>query len=157
MNTIINKIDYISKTKNRTKKIIHAKNKRQINSNLPCKFGHFRKKLNFWAPKKPLLNGRSAQTRYVIWHLMPIIFLPHCTSFISRWSLLSSQGVEGGVCISLVGKQPSYLSPEARMSPSSVKSLTPRQNPTAAILTVINFIITVIKLCVLLRSGDQYL
>ena len=35
------KIDHISKTKNRIKKIIYAKNDCQINSNLPCKFVHF--------------------------------------------------------------------------------------------------------------------
>ena len=40
-------IDHISKNKHRTKRVIHAKNERQINSNLPCKFGHFWRKLNF--------------------------------------------------------------------------------------------------------------
>ena len=35
------KINNFPKTKNRTRKIIHAKNKRQINSNLACKFGYF--------------------------------------------------------------------------------------------------------------------
>ena len=40
------KMDHVSKTKNRTKKVIYAKNERQINSNLPFKFGHFLKKLN---------------------------------------------------------------------------------------------------------------
>ena len=35
------KIDHISKTKNRTKKIIYAKNERQLNSNLPCKLAPF--------------------------------------------------------------------------------------------------------------------
>ena len=58
------KIDHISKTKNRTKKVIHAKNERQINSKTPCKVGPAWRKLNFWAPKTTLLNGRSAQTRY---------------------------------------------------------------------------------------------
>ena len=38
---VFTKSDYISKTKNRTKKIIYAKTERQINSNLPCKFGQF--------------------------------------------------------------------------------------------------------------------
>ena len=33
-----NKSDYISKTKIRTKNIIYAKNERQVNSNLFCKF-----------------------------------------------------------------------------------------------------------------------
>ena len=41
------KIDYISKSKNRTKNIIYAKNERQVNSNLPCKFGHFPKVLDY--------------------------------------------------------------------------------------------------------------
>ena len=35
LNTNITESDYISKTKNRTKNIINAKNERQINSNLP--------------------------------------------------------------------------------------------------------------------------
>ena len=34
--------------KNRTKKVIYAKNERRVNSNLHCKFGHFWRKLNFW-------------------------------------------------------------------------------------------------------------
>ena len=37
------KIEHISKTKIRTKKVIHAKNERHINSSLACKFGHFEK------------------------------------------------------------------------------------------------------------------
>ena len=49
---------------------------RQVNSNLPCKFGLFWKKLNFWAPKTPLLDGRGAQTLYgVIWNFTAIIYL----------------------------------------------------------------------------------
>ena len=63
-NTKINKSDYISKTKNRTKKkSCMQKNDRQVNSILPCKFVHFWRKLNFWAPKTPLLNARSAFKR----------------------------------------------------------------------------------------------
>ena len=41
------KIDHIVKTKNHTKKVIHAKND-PINSILPCKFSHFWIKLHFW-------------------------------------------------------------------------------------------------------------
>ena len=41
------KSDYISKTKNRKKKIVYTINERQVNSNLPCKFGHFWRKLNY--------------------------------------------------------------------------------------------------------------
>ena len=40
------KIVHIPKTKNRTKKVICAKNERQVNYNLTCKFGHFWRKLN---------------------------------------------------------------------------------------------------------------
>ena len=47
------KINHISKTENRTKKVIYAKNERRVNSNLPCKFRQFRRKLNFWAPIAP--------------------------------------------------------------------------------------------------------
>ena len=32
-----------------------------INSNLPCKFGHFWRKVEFLGAQKPLLNGRSAK------------------------------------------------------------------------------------------------
>ena len=41
MNKVNNKIDYISKTKNRTEKMIRAENHCQINSNLSCKFSYF--------------------------------------------------------------------------------------------------------------------
>ena len=39
-NTKITKSDYISKTKNRTKKIKQTNNERKVNYNVPCKFGH---------------------------------------------------------------------------------------------------------------------
>ena len=39
---------YISKTEYRTKNIIYVKNELQVNSNLPCKFGPFWRKLYFW-------------------------------------------------------------------------------------------------------------
>ena len=40
-NTKITKTEYISKTKNRTKKIMYEENECQVNSNLCCKIGHF--------------------------------------------------------------------------------------------------------------------
>ena len=64
-NIKINKSDYISKTKNRTKIIIYAKNKRRVISNRPYKFGHFWRKLNFWGPKTPLLDARGSQKGHV--------------------------------------------------------------------------------------------
>ena len=48
-------------------RLVLQKNKRQISSNIPCKFGHFWRKFNFLAPKTSLLDARSAETRYVIW------------------------------------------------------------------------------------------
>ena len=60
--TKIIKSECISKTKNRTKIIIYAKNKRRVISNRPYEFGHFWRKLNFWGPKTPLLDARCAQT-----------------------------------------------------------------------------------------------
>ena len=57
------------------KKVIHAKNERQINFNIPCKSGHFWRNSNFWTPKTTVLNGRSARKRYdMIWNFTPIIF-----------------------------------------------------------------------------------
>ena len=100
-----NEIYHISKNKNRTKKIIYAKNERQINSNKPCKYGHFWIKLNFWGA---IWVRLGAQTRYdVIWNFTTIILLAHCTSFMSRWSLLR----EGGdPHIFVVRKHPEALS-----------------------------------------------
>ena len=80
----------MSKTKNRTKKIIQAKIKRKI---------------NFWAPKTLLLDAHSTQTRYEI--LCPYLVSAHSASFMSRWPLLRG-GV--GVCISLVGTGPQFCS-----------------------------------------------
>ena len=69
------KIDYISKTKNRTKKFIQAKNERQINYNIFCKFSHFWRKLNFWGAIRARLDASGAQTQYdVIWNFTPNIF-----------------------------------------------------------------------------------
>ena len=45
------------------KKSYMQKNERQINSNLPCKFGHLFRKSKFWAPKTPLSETHSAQIR----------------------------------------------------------------------------------------------
>ena len=83
---------------NRTKKVIHAKNEGHINSNLPCKFGHFRGKLNIW-------GACGALTRYdVIYNFTLIIFSAHCASCMSRWPLLW-----GKVCISVIRKEPKYI------------------------------------------------
>ena len=43
--------NYISKTEKSTKKIHYGNNERQVNFDLPCIFGNFRRKLNFCAPK----------------------------------------------------------------------------------------------------------
>ena len=73
------KINHILKTKNRTQKVIRAKNERQINSNLPHKFGHFWKKLKFWGAFWLCLGVCGSQTRYdVICNFAPIFFLAHC-------------------------------------------------------------------------------
>ena len=78
------------------------KNERKINSNLPCKFGHCWRMLKFWDGVLVHLGAFGAQTWYdVICNFTPIIFLAHWASFMSRWPLLG-----GGVCISVVGKQP---------------------------------------------------
>ena len=68
------------------KNIIYAKNERQINFNLPCKFGHFWRRLNFWAPRTPLLDAHNFQSRHVIFST-PLVST-HCASFMSRWLLL---------------------------------------------------------------------
>ena len=58
----LTKSDYISKTKNRTKKIIYAKNKRHVNFNLPVNLATFkiswifgRPKHPFWTPKRDMM------------------------------------------------------------------------------------------------------
>ena len=53
------KSDYISKTKNRTKKIIYTKNERQINSNPLLQIWPFFKKIENWGP---FLDPHNAQT-----------------------------------------------------------------------------------------------
>ena len=60
-NTEITKSDKISKAKNHTKNIVYAKNERQVNFNLPYKFGHFKKKVTFLGRH---LGACGAQTRY---------------------------------------------------------------------------------------------
>ena len=63
------KSDYILKIKNYTRNIIYAKNERQVNSNLLCKFGHFLKKFDFffaaWVPVAP----KRDMVWYEIWRL----------------------------------------------------------------------------------------
>ena len=67
------KIDHVSKSKNRTEKVLFL--------------------IYFWVPKMLLLNGCSVQTRHdVIWNFTPIIFLAHGASFMSRWPLLRGRG-----------------------------------------------------------------
>ena len=84
----MSKSNYISK---HTKNIIYEKNERQVNSNLLCKFGHYWRKLNFWAPKTPFLGS---QTRYdVIWNFTPIfifsslriLYVKMTTSEVGGW------------------------------------------------------------------------
>ena len=41
---------------------------------------HFWRKLNFWAPKTPLLDAHGARTRYEV--LRPSLFSAHCTMYI---------------------------------------------------------------------------
>ena len=48
LNTKMTKSDYISKLRIAQKISFMQKKERQVNSNLPCKFGHFWRKLNFW-------------------------------------------------------------------------------------------------------------
>ena len=105
MNTKITKSDYISKTKNRTKKIICAKNERQIDSNLPCKFGQFWRKLNFWAPKTPRLDVCSAEMQYESdMKFYAHLYFQHIAHLLCQ--MATSEG--GGICISLVGIGPVY-------------------------------------------------
>ena len=74
VNKVINKIDYISKTKNRTKKIICAKNNCQINPNLPYKFSHFWPKNIFFCSRMgSLALWRPITQELIIWNM---IFLP---------------------------------------------------------------------------------
>ena len=53
------KVDHILKIKICTKKSFMQKNERQVNSNLFCKFGHFWRKLNFWASKRGVLGAQK--------------------------------------------------------------------------------------------------
>ena len=97
------KIDHIPKLRIAQKKVIHAKNMRQINSNLPYKFSHFVKKVEFfwgaiWVPVAPIQNMMWYET------LRPSFYLAHRASFISTCPLLRE-----GVCRSAVEKQPILL------------------------------------------------
>ena len=67
------------KTKSRSKKKSYVqKNERQVNYNLSCKFGHFWRKLNFWAPKTPKhdMNDAIANLHFFyywqIWTVKPL-------------------------------------------------------------------------------------
>ena len=57
------KIDHITRAKNRTKKIIYAKNDCQIYSNLTCKFCQFWK-IYFLRILLELLDAKNSKTRY---------------------------------------------------------------------------------------------
>ena len=85
---VSSKKDHISKTENRTKKVIFAKNERQVNSNLASRFGQFWRKLNFGCPKRPFWTP-AAPKRNIMWYevLRPFL-LAHCASFMLRWPLL---------------------------------------------------------------------
>ena len=78
------------------------KNERQINSNLPCRFGHFLRELTFWAPETFFLNGRSAHN-----------FFQYTAHLLCRESHFWGKGMRGGrgggrerLCIFAAGKQP---------------------------------------------------
>ena len=62
------KIDHISKTKNCTKIVNHAKNERQINSNLPCKFGNFWSKLNIWDANWARFSPNAPNWKFYVYH-----------------------------------------------------------------------------------------
>ena len=88
-------------------KKLYARNERQINFNLPCKFGHFWRKLNLMASKTPLLDARDAQTRYdLIWNFTPIFIFSSLHIFYVKM-VTSDEGRR--VYISLVWKQPTII------------------------------------------------
>ena len=58
--------DYISKTKNCTKKIIYARNECQVNSNIHCKFGIFWRKFIFFVAESTHY-GRRPWRPNAIW------------------------------------------------------------------------------------------
>ena len=103
MSTIITKIDYISKTKSRTKKCIDVKIHYQINSNLPCIFGHFWRKFNFWGPKTSLFDAHNSKTRYDFFSTLRIVYVQKVTSEGGEGG--GGGGGGGGGCIFLVGKK----------------------------------------------------
>ena len=60
---------------------------------IPCKFGHFWRKFNFWTSKRPFWTP-VAPKRDVMWHkvLRPSLLSPDCASFMSRWPLQRGRG-----------------------------------------------------------------
>ena len=99
MNKINNKIDYISKTKSRSKKTYELKNHCQINPHLACKFGYFwtiffvAQWLHLW--RSITLKLKIGKIWYMIFHSFQHIAHFSCTQ---RWPLLMGRGV----CISLL-------------------------------------------------------
>ena len=91
----MNESDYISRTKNRTKKNHILK---KLVSNLLCKFCHFSRKLNFWALKNAPF-GRPWRPN-ATWNFTPIFIFSSLR--ISYVRTATSQRGGGGVCISLV-------------------------------------------------------
>ena len=94
------KIDHISKTKNCTKNVIYAKNERQINPNLPYKFGYFWRKMNFWTPKTPLYDPHNAQARYdVIWNFQHIFSFSTLRIFYVKMATSEREGGSACPCL----------------------------------------------------------
>ena len=82
------------------KNIDYAKNQRQVNINLPCKFDHFWGILNFWAPKRPLLDAHSARTRYdVIWNFQHIFSFSRLRFFYVEMATSEGRRGAGGLQI----------------------------------------------------------
>ena len=67
------------------------------------------KKVEFFGAQNAPFWTPAAPKRDMMWHeiLRPSLFLAHSASFRSRWSLLKEGW--GGVCISLVSKQPKLI------------------------------------------------
>ena len=75
------------------KKVIRIKNDRQINSNLPCKFSHFWRKLNFRAPITPLLDSHMSGTRYDVFNFQHVFSFSKLRIFYVK--IATSEGGEG--------------------------------------------------------------
>ena len=89
---------------NRTKKVIHAKTERQINFNLPCKFGDFKRVEFLGAQNAPFWTAMAAK------HAMKFDahhFLRTLRLFYVEMPFL--KGGEG-ICISVFGKETLYQS-----------------------------------------------